>query len=73
MPVSDTDHIIGLYARLLRADYLYVSAGYGGNKLVIYDSHTMKKVKTFSMKVPAGIFSHMRARAVVLGLESVLP
>jgi len=56
-----------------RGDYLYVSAGYGGNKLVIYDSHTMKKVKTFSMKVPAGVFSHMRARAVVLGLESVLP
>jgi len=55
-----------------RGDYLYVSAGYGGNKLVIYDSHTMKKVKTFSMKVPAGVFSHMRARAVVLGLDSVL-
>lgn len=51
----------------------YVSAGYGGNKLVIYDSHTMKKVKTFSMKVPAGVFSHMRARAMVLGLENVLP
>jgi len=56
-----------------RGDYLYVSAGYGGNKLVIYDSHTLKKVKTVSMKVPAGVYSRIRARAVVLGHESVLP
>ncbi len=55
-----------------RGDYLYVSAGYGGNRLVIYDSHSLKKVKSVSMKVPAGVFSHMRARAVVVGLESVL-
>ena len=55
-----------------RGDYLYVSAGYDGNRLVIYDSHSLKKVESVSMKVPAGIFSHMRARTVVIGLESEL-
>ncbi len=54
-----------------RGDYLYVSAGYGGDRLVIYDSHTLKKVKSVSMEVPAGVFSHLRARTVVVGLESV--
>jgi len=53
-----------------RGDYLYVSAGYGGDRLVIYDSHTLKKVKSVSMEVPAGVFSHLRARTVVVGLES---
>jgi len=60
-----------------RGDYLYVSAGYGGDRtaafdgdrLVIYDAHTLKKVKTVSMEVPAGVFSHLRARTVVVGLE----
>jgi len=54
------------------ADYLYVSAGCNGNRLVIYDSHSLKKVESVSMKVPAGVFSHMRARTVVIGLESEL-
>jgi hypothetical protein len=36
---------------------------------VIYDSHTLKKVETVSMKVPAGVFSRTRARTVVLGLD----
>jgi len=61
-----------------RGDYLYVSsgvggdriAGYDGDRLVIYDAHTLKKVKTESMEVPAGVFSHLRARTVVVGLES---
>lgn len=53
-----------------RGDYLYVSSGYGGDQLVIYDAHTLKKVKTVLMEVPAGIFSHLRARTVVVGLES---
>ena len=61
-----------------RGDYLYVSsgvggdriAGYDGDRLVIYDAHTLKKVKTASMEVPAGVFSHLRARTVVVGLES---
>jgi len=54
-----------------RGDYLYVSAGYAGDRLVIYDAHTLKKVKSVSMEVPAGVFSHLRARTVVVGLESV--
>jgi len=54
-----------------RGDYLYVSAGYSGDRLVIYDSHTLKKVKSVTMEVPAGVFSHQRARTVVVGLESV--
>lgn len=49
--------------------HLYVSAGYGGNRLVIYDSHSLEQVRTFSMEVPAGIFSHVRARTVAVGLE----
>jgi DNA-binding beta-propeller fold protein YncE len=61
-----------------RGDYLYVSssvggdriAGYDGDRLVIYDAHTLKKVKAVSMEVPSGIFSHQRARTVVVGLES---
>jgi len=61
-----------------RGDYLYVSsgvggdriAGYDGDRLVIYDAHTLKRVKTESMEVPAGVFSHLRAHTVVVGLES---
>ena len=61
-----------------RGDYLYVSAGIGGDRtsgydgdqLVIYDAHTLKKVKTVSMEVPAGVFSHQRARTVVVGLDN---
>lgn len=61
-----------------RGDYLYVSAGYGGDwtagsdgdRLVIYDASTLKKVKTVAMEVPAGIFSRLRARTVVVGLEN---
>lgn len=53
-----------------RGDYLYVSLGYGGDQLVIYDARTLRKVKTVSMEVPAGAFSHHRARTVVVGMES---
>ena len=61
-----------------RGDYLYVSSGiggdrssgYDGDRLVIYDAHTLKKVKTESMEVPAGVFSHQRARTVVVGLDN---
>jgi len=47
--------------------YLYVSAGYAGNKLVILDSKTLKVVKEVKMEVPAGIFSHARPANVVVG------
>jgi len=64
-----------------RGDYLYVSsgiggdriAGYDGDQLVIYDAHTLKKVKTVPMEVPAGVFSHLRARTIVVGLENASP
>jgi hypothetical protein len=39
---------------------------------VIYDAHTLKKVKTISMEVPAGVFSRLRARTVVVGLEGTV-
>jgi DNA-binding beta-propeller fold protein YncE len=63
-----------------RGDYLYVSAGHRGDRtagiegdrLVIYDAHTLKKVKTVSMEVPAGVFSHLRARTVVVGLQGTM-
>jgi len=62
-----------------RGDYIYVSSGYGGDRiagydgdsLVIYDAHTLKKVKTVSMEVPAGVFSHLRAHAVVVGFDNM--
>lgn len=52
-----------------RGDYPYVSSGYSGDQLVIYDAHTLKKVKAVPIEVPAGIFSHLRARTVVVGLR----
>lgn len=52
-----------------KGDYLYVSAGYHGNAVVIYDSRTLDRVKSVAMEVPAGIFSHARARTVAIGLE----
>ena len=48
--------------------YVYVSAGYAGNKLVIYDGQTLEKVKEVEMEVPAGIFAHVRPRIVTIGL-----
>ena len=60
-----------------RGEYLYISARGGGDqsagadagRLDIYDANTLKRVKTEAMEVPAGVFSHLRARAVVVGLE----
>ncbi len=52
-----------------RGDYLYVSAGYQGDKLVIYKSDTFERVGEFSMEVPAGIFSHVRPKIITVGLE----
>jgi len=52
-----------------RGDYLYVSAGYRGDKVVIYRASDLKKVDSFSIEVPAGIFSHARSRTVAVGLE----
>jgi len=48
--------------------YLYVSAGYAGDKVVIYDAQTLEKVKEVSMEVPAGIFAQVRPKNVTVGL-----
>jgi mono/diheme cytochrome c family protein/DNA-binding beta-propeller fold protein YncE len=53
-------------------DYFYVSAGYKGDKLVIYKSDTMEKEKEFPLESPAGIFSHSRSKTVSIGLEDAL-
>ena len=37
--------------------YLYVSAGYNGDEVVVYDSTSLKKVASIPMESPAGIFS----------------
>lgn len=52
-----------------RGDFLYVSAGYRGDRVVVYRSDTLDRVTSFAVEVPAGIFSHLRARTVVLGLD----
>lgn len=49
--------------------YLYVSAGYSGDEVVVYDSHTLQKVATVPMESPAGIFSHGRVKYMTRGLS----
>ncbi len=51
-----------------KGDFLYVSAGYQGDKLVIYKSGDMAKVKEIAIEDPAGIFSHVRPKIVSIGL-----
>lgn len=60
-----------------RGDFFYVSARYRGDRshgtsggqLAIFDSRTLKQVKSIPVEVPAGVFSRSRARAVVVGLQ----
>lgn len=60
-----------------RGDFFYISARYRGDlsmgavggRLVIFDAHTLKEVKSIPVDVPAGVFSRSRARAVVVGLQ----
>jgi DNA-binding beta-propeller fold protein YncE len=55
-----------------RGDYLYISAGYHGDKLVIYRSDTLEKVKEITIEAPAGIFSQIRPKIITVGLEKSL-
>ncbi len=63
-----------------RGDFFYVSARYRGDRslgapagqLVIYDSHTLAEVKSIRVDVPAGVFSRVRARTVVVGLQPTM-
>ena len=60
-----------------RGDHFYVSARYrgdrslgaAGGRLVVFDSRTLEQVKSFAVDVPAGVFSRIRARSVVVGLH----
>ncbi len=52
-----------------RGDFLYVSAGYHGDELVIYRSDNLAKVKNFDIETPAGIFTHVRPKIITVGLE----
>ncbi|MEN8260156.1 MAG: cytochrome D1 domain-containing protein [Pseudomonadota bacterium] len=49
--------------------YLYVSAGYNGDEVAVYDSKTLKKVASFNMESPAGIFSRGRVHYMTRGLS----
>ncbi|HMN21852.1 MAG TPA: cytochrome D1 domain-containing protein [Ottowia sp.] len=64
-----------------RGDFFYVSARYRGDRsqgapggqLAIFDSHSLKQVKSIPVDVPAGVFSRVRARTVVVGLQPSVP
>ncbi len=49
--------------------FLYVSAGYSGDEVVVYDSNSLKKVASISMESPAGIFSRGRVKYMTRGLS----
>jgi len=49
--------------------FLYVSAGYAGDEVVVYDSHSLKKVASVQMESPAGIFSRGRVKYMTRGLS----
>lgn len=48
--------------------YLYVSAGYYGDRIRIYDSKTLELVAEHKMESPAGIFSRARTQWITVGL-----
>ncbi len=60
-----------------RGDFFYVSARYAGDRslgapagrLVVFDARTLTEVKSIPVDVPAGVFSRVRARTVVVGLQ----
>jgi len=49
--------------------FLYVSAGYDGNEVVVYDSNTLEKVASIPMESPAGLFSRGRVKYMTRGLS----
>jgi len=63
-----------------RGDFFYVSARYSGDRrlgspggrVVVFDSHSLAEVKSIPVDVPAGVFSRVRARTVVIGLQPTL-
>jgi mono/diheme cytochrome c family protein/DNA-binding beta-propeller fold protein YncE len=49
--------------------FLYISAGYNGDEVVVYDSITLQKVASVPMESPAGIFSRGRVKYMTRGLS----
>ena len=49
--------------------FLYISAGYNGDEVVVYDSNTLLKVASVPMESPAGIFSRGRVKYMTRGLS----
>ena len=47
---------------------LFVSAGYTGDEVVVFNSSTLERITSFPMESPAGIFSRGRARFMTRGL-----
>jgi len=49
--------------------FLYVSAGYSGDEVVVYDSTSLAKIASIPMESPAGLFSHGRVKYMTRGLS----
>ena len=49
--------------------FLYISAGYSGDQVVVYDAVTLAKVASIPLESPAGLFSHGRVRYMTRGLS----
>lgn len=49
--------------------FLYVSAGYNGDEVAVYNSSTFEKVASIGMESPAGIFSRGRVKYMTRGLS----
>ncbi len=49
--------------------FLYISAGYAGDEVIVYDSNSLKKIANIQMESPAGIFSRGRVKYMTRGLS----
>ena len=49
--------------------FLYISAGYAGDEVIVYDSNSLKKTANIQMESPAGIFSRGRVKYMTRGLS----
>ena len=43
--------------------------GARGGRLVVFDSRSLRELKSIPVDVPAGVFSRLRARTVVVGMQ----
>ena len=49
--------------------FLYISAGYNGDEVVVFDANSLQKVAAIPMESPAGIFSRGRVKYMTRGLS----